>query len=46
MSPNYKRIYKDFVELKQPNKKHILQKWLKNDKWTKLDLIEINKELF
>ncbi|WPO89252.1 transposase [Chryseobacterium sp. HR92] len=45
-SPDYKRIYKDLLEMKYPEKKEACSIILKKTKITALDVIQINRIIF
>lgn len=44
--PNYKKIYQDILNDKFPEKKDLLNIVLKKQKFTSLDIIEINQMIF
>lgn len=44
--PNYKQIYLDFIEIKCPEKKPVLQTFLSKDKFSISDVLRINDLLF
>lgn len=43
--PNYKLIYKDFIEKKHPHKLSVCAPFFKKKIWTDLDVIKLNKIL-
>lgn len=46
MTPNYKKIYYDIIVKKYLDKISLLDSFLKKEKLTELDVIEINQKLF
>jgi len=46
MKPNYKKIYKDLIDKKYPEKKEVCKMLLNKHTWSALDVIAINKLIF
>jgi len=46
MEPDYKKIYKDIIKYKKPEKQNDCNKLLKKEKLTVLDIIRLNTIIF